>query len=99
MTTSNEIPTVTLLSFRAECQADVVEIIQRARMSGIEVEITQHNPDVDGRPDVEMEMEVSATLEQFRASLVGLTDIHVAIETMRPVPLAENSLERDSTLI
>lgn len=85
---------VTLLSFRAECEHDVQEILQAARAAGLEVVITQYNPDATGFPDVEVELEVSASLEDFKTTFEDIDDIHVALETMRAVPLSQNSLKR-----
>ena len=43
-------------------------------------------------------MQCSATLEQLQGILRTIKDAHVMLQTLRPVPLADNSLERDYEL-
>lgn len=97
MTIRVKYSTVTLISFRVECERDIERILQHGRMVGIEIEVTEKKPDDHGRPDIDVEMEISVSLGNFKASLQGnIDDIHVALETMRAVPLSENPLTRQS---
>ncbi len=67
------------------------------RSQGYEVASTGHS-DADGLPDVDVEMQCSATLEQLQGILRTIKDAHVMLQTLRPVQLADNSLERDYDL-
>lgn len=86
-----------IYSFRAEYNGDV----ERFREQIME----RHNPvvllyrtDSTGLPDVEVEFKSSLTLEELRGILNEQIDSHVMVQTLRPVPLALNSLERDRDL-
>ena len=96
MTKRDKYPTVTLISFRVECERDLKIILQQGRMLGFEMELTGVKPDDRGHPDVDVEMEVNVSLEDLKASLQDTDGIRVALETMRAVPLSENPLTRQS---
>ena len=77
-------------SFRAECQADVDSFLQKSQVSGIKLTVT-----TNGFPDVEIEFESEATLEDLIEVIRKVRDGHVVYQTLRQVPLSENSLKRD----
>jgi hypothetical protein len=45
--------------------------------------------------DVEVEMHTDASLDSLRGLIRQVTDGHVMLQTLRQVPLQDNSLERD----
>lgn len=45
-------------------------------------------------PDIDIEIETQATKEMFKGLLAD-SEAHVMRQTLRAVPLAKNSLERD----
>ena len=82
-------------SFRAECQADVDSFLQKSQDSGIKLTVTKTVKDTNGFPDVEIEFESEATLEDSIEVMRKVQDGHVMYQTLRQVPLNENSLKRD----
>lgn len=84
-------------SFRAEGEHDVLQFLAAAEASNFIVQSTAH-PDADGLPDVDVEIQTSATLEQLQDVLRKLEDSHVMLQTLRQLPLELNSLERDYDL-
>lgn len=85
-------------SFRAECQADVDQLIQVLERAGISSSI-QVKRDAEF-PDVEVELQSDATLETIRSMTREVEDghVHVMVQTLRACRLAENTLERDDNL-
>lgn len=51
--------------------------------------------DADGMPDQEIEIRTELTLDELLTMIRAIPDGHVMLQTLEPVPLAENSLERD----
>ncbi len=82
-------------SFRAECQPDVDSFLQKSQESGIKLTVTKTVKDTNGFPDVEIEFESEATLEDLIEVMRKVQDGHVMYQTLRQVPLNENSLKRD----
>lgn len=87
----------TVFSMRAECADDAEGFFKAAQDAGIRLSSTV-NKDQTGLPDVEVEVYADASIEQLRDILRQITDGHVMLETLRPVPLAGNSLERDESV-
>jgi hypothetical protein len=85
---------MTTYSFRAECRADA-EAFQALVMAGGQVTDWRTVSDDGGYPDVEVEFKSQTSLEALRGMLRTLVDGHVMLQTLQPVPLADNSLERD----
>ncbi|ELG7182132.1 TPA: hypothetical protein ACP3ZG_001625 [Pseudomonas aeruginosa] len=86
-------------SFRAEGENDVVQFLAAAEAHGLTVQGNGTvRPDADGLPDVDVEIQTSATLEQLQDVLRNLEDSHVMLQTLRQLPLDINSLERDYDL-
>lgn len=48
-----------------------------------------------GMGEVAIDIESSVDIEALREVLRNQTDAHVMLDTLRPVPLSENMLERD----
>lgn len=88
---------LTTFSFRAECDGDAVPFLATAEALGHTVHSTVHS-DTDGFPDVDVEIQTSASLEQLQEVLRGMEDAHVMLQTLRQLPLETNSLERDYDL-
>lgn len=94
-------------SFRAECDRDVdLAIDQWQRLgyisfrtppSGISVPHctirSAQLPDGTFLPDREVEFESSADYATLRLAIAGIDDLHVVRETLRAVPLSENTLK------
>jgi hypothetical protein len=91
-----------VFSFRAECSRDVQEFLAAMRWAEIMISglLIQPIP-LNGEfciPDVEGEFYIKdddVTVERLRRISSDVADIHVLLETLRPVSLSENSLERD----
>jgi len=86
-----------IYSFRAETEQDAKGFLDAVHRAGHEIKSNLH-PDADGLPDVEVELHSNARLDQLQDILHGMVDSHVMLQTLRPVALAENSLERDYDL-
>ncbi|HCF9660107.1 TPA: hypothetical protein NI776_001834 [Pseudomonas aeruginosa] len=86
-------------SFRAEGENDVVLFLAAVEAHRFTVQGSGTVlPDADGLPDVDVEIQTSATLEQLQDVLRTLEDSHVMLQTLRQLPLDINSLERDYDL-
>lgn len=85
-----------IYSLRAECESDAKHFLDEAEAEGFLLSSTVY-PDQDGLPDVEIELVSNATLEQLRSVIRRMPDGHVMLQTLRQVPLAGNSLERDES--
>lgn len=89
-----------VFSCRYECPQDHTVFIVAADKSGIRVETTclyqlkveeQEHP----LPDTYVEFYAKSDVETLLDIMRGETDLHVAIQTLRPVPIGDNSMERD----
>lgn len=84
---------MTIFSLRAECQGDVDALIEAA--TSAEIEMLIHACPDTAFPDVDVEITTEATKEVLM-QLISLNDEgHVMRQTLRAVPLKENSLSRD----
>lgn len=83
---------MTIFSFRAECLNDVNLFVSNDTPA-LWIKTTRVVPD-QGFPDVEVEIETNATIEQLHEWLNKQPDSHIIYETLRPVPLSENPLTR-----
>lgn len=88
---------IKVYSFRAECQADAEKLRDRCTEVYIKMDMTIM-PHGEGFPDVKVEMQTDASMNQLHDILRTMDDSHVMLQTLRQVPLAENSLERDHGL-
>lgn len=84
-----------IFSFRAECSVDVRRFLAGLTEVGIETEASQSPVSGLSGPDVAVELQATTTLEELRIVARRVEDAHVIVQTLRAVPLAENSLERD----
>lgn len=85
-------------SFRAECVADVQYFGEVLAKSGVISDLRTEGVS-DGFPDVAVEMRAESTLGALQGLVRQVEDGHVMLQTLRLVPLVENSLERDYDLI
>lgn len=86
--------TMNTFSFRAECQVDVDCFLQKSSDSNIKVTVTKTVKDTNGFPDVEIEFQSEAKLEDLIKVMQDVEDGHVMYQTLRQVPLSENNLQR-----
>ena len=80
-------------SFRAEFGQDVVAFKKACVEKGIQLEI-EETP-FDRYPDVQVEIKTTASEDDILNVMRGIVDSHVMIQTLRPIPLADNNLERN----
>jgi len=83
-----------IYSFRAECQADVDRL--QVQLDNV---TTQYKLDVfphgEGFPDVKVELTADLEQHEIESMMAGIVDSHVMYQSLRPIPLARNSLDRD----
>lgn len=81
-------------SLRAECKSDadqLKKLVSKA-CANSEVFLT---PDAKGLPDQEIKIHTELEFEEVLELIRSINDGHVMLQTLQPVPLSENSLERD----
>lgn len=78
-------------SMRAECLTDFNRLIDMVKSDGLILEHTVH-PDAEGFPDVEIEFTSDFSLGQISDAIRQVPDGHKMVQTLRPVPLADNSM-------
>ncbi|MGF6281799.1 hypothetical protein ABH908_000167 [Pseudomonas frederiksbergensis] len=86
-----------VFSMRAECAEDAEGFFKAVQDAGVRLNSTV-NKDGTGLPDVDVEFHADASIEQLRDIIRRITDGHVMLQTLRPVPLAGNSLDRDESV-
>jgi hypothetical protein len=92
-------------SFRAEYQHDFDEFVREFVHRGHSLSIKQARPNIIETVSVpefdtgEVLVEFSCELDQGRVEEIirSMPDSHVMLQSLRPVPLSENSTERDYT--
>ena len=87
-------------SCRLECTEDFTRFIIAASKNKVLICTSElHHVYLEGReyplPDCEVEFTCDVDLEAVRDIMRSVDDLHVAIQSLRPVPLKENSLDRD----
>ncbi len=80
-------------SFRAEFQSDVDHLFALFKTHSI-THTAVVLPD-DVIPDVVVELTTDAELEQLLFLLQKIPDSHVIIDTLRPLPIKENHMDRN----
>ncbi|MFT0182783.1 hypothetical protein ACMSIO_20400 [Pseudomonas benzopyrenica] len=85
---------VNTFSFRAECGYYMGRFISAVEAQGHAIHSVVR-PDGKGFPDVDVEIRTDANLEQLQEALRSVEDARVMLQTLRQIPLAENSLQRD----
>ncbi len=92
-------PQETVFSFRAECLRDACAFVQALWDASIYVTrlMIDHEAGMPA-PDVVGEFAVAGHVERDRliSATRDVDGIHVLLETLRPVPLAHNSLDREN---
>ncbi len=83
---------MTIYSCRAELLQDA-ELFVKTIKGSLPVDVVQIVNLSMG--EVAIEIESTAEIETLREVLRDQIDAHVMLETMRPIPLSENMLERD----
>lgn len=89
-------------SFRAECPYDALRFL--TNVSEYAVENSLQLPGLItfkqdmGYPDVEVEFKSGVSLNDLRSVGRDIEGCSVVVQTLRPVPLVENNLERDYNL-
>lgn len=89
-------PAMTAFSFRAECLVDVQRLHGTLNSNGIYHSTKETKILEAGLSDVGVEICSIASLKTLRAVFAKVVDGHVMLETLRQVPLLENSLERET---
>lgn len=84
---------MTIFSCRAECQEDVDAFIDAA--TSVEIEMLIHAYPDKAFPAVDVEITTEATKEVLMKLIRVPDEAHVMRQTLRAVPLKENSLTRD----
>ncbi|MDI1332425.1 hypothetical protein [Pseudomonas sp.] len=84
---------MTVFSCRAECQDDVDAFIEAAKAADFEMLVRAFADKVF--PDVEIEIISDASKDELRDLMRGVEDGHMMRQTLRAVPLSENSMEPD----
>lgn len=91
-------------SCRFEFTHDFTAFIIAADKQGVLINTSElHHFKAEGdkypAPDVYVEFKAEAPLEILQAVLRQGTDLHVGLQTLRQVPLKDNPLDRDFSLI
>lgn len=98
---------LTTFSFRAECMSDASEFIQRAFYDVMNLVVTRIEPMVINlqsssraihTPDVLVEVQSDESLAHMQSLMRQVADGRVMLQTLRPLPLCENSFERDDSM-
>lgn len=88
------VPSENIYSLRAECMADA-DMLRKLVSSACATSKLSMKADPDGLPDQEVEIRTELTFNDLLALIRAIPDGHVMQQTLKPVPLAENSLDRD----
>ncbi|MNZ64244.1 hypothetical protein D3C78_824110 [compost metagenome] len=91
-------------SFRLECSEDYTAFIVEAAKQEVQVVTSELSLlRMEGNqyplPDTYVEFVSEAPLEKLRDILRNIVDSHVALQTLKQVPLKNNDLKRDYDLI
>ncbi|SMQ30299.1 hypothetical protein SAMN04488483_5343 [Pseudomonas helmanticensis] len=84
---------MTVFSCRAECQDDVDTFIEAAKAAKLEMVVRAFADKVF--PDVEIEIISNASKDELRVLMQSVEDGHMMRQTLRAIPLSENSMEPD----
>lgn len=86
-----------LYSCRFEFAHDSSDFILEAHHKGVQVIFNRLMPVGDGLGTI-AEFHSKASLETLRDILRNGANLHVALQSLRPVSMDENSMERDSSI-
>jgi len=84
-----------VFSFRAECQRDVHAL--ESMLS--ERTVCTIVPDSMGLPDCDVEIRADITLGALMKLIRTIPDGHIMLQTVRAIPLLQNSLDRDFDVV
>ena len=97
-TSNNDRPyELSVYSFRAELSQDVDKFLYALSQRNIFFKYSKQGS--SHLPDICVELHTSATIEDLRDVLRTVKDSHVMLETLRALPLSENNLERDISIV
>jgi hypothetical protein len=82
-----------IYSARSECIKDFNLFFQISRENGIHMSTVTINPD-EKLPDVDFQFSTTASLDKIHLILKECVDCHTIFETLKPLPLKDNFLER-----
>lgn len=93
----------TTYSCRFEFTHDFTAFVIAAHKQGVQINTSElHHVKREGDkypgPDVYVEFMAEVPLDKLQAILRGGVDLHVGLQTLRPVPLKDNPLSRDYNL-
>lgn len=99
VTTSNntKLQALPVYSFRAELPQDVGKLLYALSKRNIFFKYSKQG--TSHLPDVYVELRTNATIEALRDTLRTIEDSHVMLQTLRALPLKENDLERDFSIV
>lgn len=87
-----------IYSFRAECERDVEEIKKALTKLDSTTSLISKPLHIGVSHEPSVEFTSVLGLEVIRKTIAYIEDCHVALQTLRAVPLSENSLERDRSI-
>ena len=89
-----------IYSFRAECERDVEEIKKALTKLDSTTSLVSTRSYLQGSLVYEPFVEFTSELDlgMIQKTVASIADCHVALQTLRAVPLSENSLERDRSI-
>jgi hypothetical protein len=91
-----------IFSFRAECVYDVNNLVTKLvapyTLTVKPDPITAPDGKLVTVPDVTVQLECELELEPLRDTMYELIDSHVMCQTLRQVPMTENSFDRDRSI-
>lgn len=83
-----------VFSYRAECQGDVFTLHHTLASRGIGCRIVKFEPDLNlGEVLVEAQC-WNCEISDIELEVRNQIDAHVIADTLRPVPMSDNSMER-----
>lgn len=91
---------MTTYSFRAECERDVEEIKKALTRLDSSISLVSTRSYLQGSLVYELFVEFTSELDlgTIQKAVAYIEDCHVALQTLRAVPLSKNSLERDRSI-
>ncbi|ONF42579.1 hypothetical protein BTO32_15340 [Marinobacter lutaoensis] len=82
-----------VISFRAECEKDWLDLQNELDAASINYTVAAQDADM-GEPEIELVLGDGFGIEDVFIAMTKVLDGHVMCDTVRPIPLSENSLIR-----